>query len=309
MQKTGSDSPSPERGAMIGVDWGSSGFRAYRLAGDGRIVEFRDAPLGITGLQPADYPDVIARELGDWLAQTDMLLLSGMVGSRQGWREAPYVDCPAGLEDLPARLCRVEIGGCRTAFIVPGLSCRTADGLPDVMRGEETQIFGALETGEDASFCLPGTHSKHAILRSGRITGFTTAMTGEVFALLRQHGLLAAMLPRGAVAFDGAAFRAGIDRSGSAGGLLHHLFGLRTRRLFDELAPEAAPDYLSGLLIGHELRNGGWHGTVRIIASRELAERYHLAFTHLGIAAAVEPEHAAARGLYRLGRLLAGVQL
>ena len=293
---------------MIGVDWGSSGFRAYLLADDGQVIDSRNAPLGITGLKPADYPDVLRRELGDWLADgTRMLLLSGMVGSRQGWREVPYVDCPAGLADLPTLLCPVEFGGGQTALIVPGLACRTADGLPDVMRGEEMQIFGALDADEDASFCLPGTHSKHAAASGSRITGFATAMTGEIFALLRQYGLLAAMLPRDSVPFDAASFRAGLERSAHAGGLLHHLFGLRTRRLFDELAPEVAPDYLSGLLIGHELRNGRWHGVVRIIASRELAERYQLAFDHLGIAASVEPEHAAARGLYRLGRLLAGV--
>ena len=294
---------------MIGIDWGSSGFRAYLLADDGRILDSRDAPLGITGLKPADYPDVIRRQVGDWLAGgSKTLLLSGMVGSRQGWREAPYVDCPAGLADLPARLCPVELGDGQQAWIVPGLACRTADGLPDVMRGEEMQIFGALDTDDEKSFCLPGTHSKHATASRGRIIGFETAMTGEVFALLRQHGLLAAMLPQGAVPFDAASFRSGLDRSADAGGLLHHLFGLRTRRLFDELTPEAAPDYLSGLLIGHELRNGRWHGAVRIIASRELAGRYQLAFDHLGIAASVEPEHAAARGLYRLGRLLAGAR-
>ncbi len=294
---------------MIGIDWGSSGFRAYLLADDGRILASREAPLGITGLQPADYPDVLRREIGGWLSGgSKTLLLSGMVGSRQGWREAPYVDCPAGLADLPARLCRVELDGGQAALIAPGLSCHTAEGLPDVMRGEEMQIFGALEADESASFCLPGTHSKHAVAEKGRITGFRTAMTGEIFALLRQHGLLAAMLPRREVPFSDTAFRAGLDRSAQAGGLLHHLFGLRTRRLFDELAPDAAPDYLSGLLIGHELRQASWHGRVRIIASRELAERYRLAFGHLGIAAAVEPEHAAARGLYRLGRLLAGAR-
>jgi 2-dehydro-3-deoxygalactonokinase len=295
---------------MIGVDWGSSGFRAYLLDEDGRILDSRDAPLGITGLKPAEYPDVLRREIGDWLTGgSKTLLLSGMVGSRQGWREVAYVDCPAGLADLPARLCPVELGGGQRALIVPGLACRTADGLPDVMRGEEMQIFGALGSDEDASFCLPGTHSKHATASGGRIRSFTTAMTGEVFALLRQHGLLAAMLPRESVPFHAVAFRSGLERSAHAGGLLHHLFGLRTRRLFDELAPEAAPDFLSGLLIGHELRNGNWHGAVRIIASRELAERYRLAFDHLGIAASVEPEHAAARGLHRLGRLLAGERL
>lgn len=297
---------------MIGVDWGSSGFRAYRLAEDGRMLGSRAASHGIIALKPADYPDTLRREIGDWLAQAKdaPLLLSGMVGSRQGWREAPYVECPAALADLLPRLCPVELDGGLVAYIVPGLACRTAEGLPDVMRGEEIQIFGALSADdEDAAFCLPGTHSKHATVRQGRITGFTTAMTGEVFALLRQYGLLAAMLPREAGLFDAAAFRAGLDRSGASGGLLHHLFGIRTRRLFDELLPGAAPDYLSGLLIGHELRGRNWgQGAIRIIGAAELAGRYRLAFGHLGIAAQVEPEHAAARGLYRLSRLLAGAR-
>lgn len=295
---------------MIGIDWGSSGFRAYLLADNGDILDSRDAPLGITGLKPADYPDVLRRQIGDWLAGggDKTLLLSGMVGSRQGWREASYIDCPAGLADLPARLCPVELGEGQQALIVPGLACRTVDGLPDVMRGEEMQIFGAMDAGGETSFCLPGTHSKQATASHGRVMDFATAMTGEVFALLRQHGLLAAMLPQDTVPFDAASFRSGLDRSADAGGLLHHLFGLRTQRLFNELACEAAPDYLSGLLIGHELRSGRWRGAVRIIASRKLAGRYQLAFDHLGIAASIEPEHAAARGLYRLGRLLVGAR-
>lgn len=294
---------------MIGVDWGSSGFRAYLLSGDGRIIASREAPRGITGLTPAEYPGVLSNEIGDWLEQgEELLLLSGMVGSRQGWREAEYVACPAALADLAPRLCPVSLKGKAKAFIVPGLVCRTPEGLPDVMRGEEVQIFGALRgEQEDAVFCLPGTHSKHAVVSGGRINSFATSMTGEVFARLRQHGLLAAMLPRETGPFDPAAFRSGIDRSGMAGGLLHHLFGIRTRRLFDELSADAASDYFSGLLIGHELRNGNWpEGEVRIIGAPALAERYRLAFHHLGIAAELEPEHAAARGLYRIGCLLAG---
>ncbi len=293
---------------MIGIDWGSSGFRAYLLADDGDILDTRTAPRGIMALKPEDYPRVLREEIGDWLKRPgEMLLLSGMVGSRQGWREAPYGDCPAAIADLVPKLCPVETESGK-AFIVPGLTCRTADGLPDVMRGEEVQIFGALENdGEDAVFCLPGTHSKHVIVRGGRIERFATSMTGEVFAHLRQHGLIAAMLPREPGPFDEAAFREGVARSGTAGGLLHHLFGIRTQRLFDELAAEAAPDYFSGLLIGHELRSSHWPGgSVRIIGASDLAGRYRLAFRHLGIAAEIAPEHAAARGLYRIGCLLAG---
>ncbi|HEX6959585.1 MAG TPA: 2-dehydro-3-deoxygalactonokinase [Ferrovibrio sp.] len=293
---------------MIGVDWGSSGFRAYLLHDDGRIAETRSAACGITTLRQADYPAVLQREIGDWLQDDGNrpILLSGMVGSRQGWREAAYVECPAGLADLPRHLCPVGIDGERQALIVPGLVCRTAAGLPDVMRGEETQIFGIVEAGETASLCLPGTHSKHVAVEAGRITGFATAMTGEVFALLRRHGLLAAMLPPDAAGFDPAAFRSGVARSGDSGGLLHHFFGVRTRRLFDELAAAAALDYLSGIMIGHEIRGTTWTGSVRIVGAHDLSERYRLAFECLGIAASVVPEHAAAQGLHRIGRLLAG---
>lgn len=292
---------------MIGVDWGSSGFRAYLLAENGDILDSRSAPRGITTLAPGDYPSVLRQEIGDWLDRNDVpILLSGMVGSRQGWREAAYTDCPARLEDLVARLLPVDIDAKQKGYIAPGLACRTADGLPDVMRGEEIQVFGLTAPGETATLCLPGTHSKHVFVQDGRVTGFTTAMTGEVFALLRKHGLLAAMLPPQEVAFDVEAFRAGVQRSGEGGGLLHHLFGVRTRRLFDELAPDAAPDYLSGIVIGHELRGTRWTGGIAIVGAPDLAARYRLAFDCLGIAASVAPDHVAARGLHRLGKLLAG---
>lgn len=292
---------------MIGIDWGSSGFRAYLFDDDGDILEIRQAPRGITTLRPDDYAAVLQQEIGAWLDQgNETILLSGMVGSRQGWREAGYVDCPARLEDIPAKLLPVEISTGRNALIVPGLACRTADGLPDVMRGEEIQIFGVIEAAETGMLCLPGTHSKHVTVEEGSIRSFTTAMTGEVFALMRREGLLAAMLPSRPVAFDAEAFRAGVGRSGQAGGLLHHLFGIRTRRLFDELAPDAAPDYFSGIVIGHELRGTKWTGSVFIVGAPDLAERYRIAFDCLGITAKIAPEHAAARGLHRLGRLLAG---
>jgi 2-dehydro-3-deoxygalactonokinase len=297
---------------MIGIDWGSSGFRAYRLAPDGSILERRKAASGIASLAPTDYAAVLRQQIGDWL-QTDAdapVLLSGMVGSRQGWREAAYVPCPAGPADLAAKLCPVDLGGGRMAHIVPGLACRNADGIPDVMRGEETQIFG-LDLAGDVSICLPGTHSKHVQFRAGRIAGFATAMTGEVFALLKSHGLIAAMVAgrtdqdTPGADLDVGAFETGLARSGRPGGLLHHLFGVRTRRLFNELSAEAATDYLSGILIGHELRATAWAGRVVIVGTGVLTMRYRKAFAFLGLEADVAPEDAAATGLYRLGRLAA----
>lgn len=291
---------------MIGIDWGSSGFRAYRIA-DGTVLERRTAGSGIASLTPTDYAAVLQQQIGDWLQAEPaaLVLLSGMVGSRQGWREAAYVECPAGLADLAGKLCPVDLGAGRFAHIVPGLSCRSADGVPDVMRGEETQVFGLDLTG-DAGICLPGTHSKHVQLRGGRIAGFATAMTGEVFALLKSHGLIAAMLePETGADFDTAAFESGLALSGRPGSLLHHIFSVRTRRLFNELSATAAAHYLSGILIGHELRATAWAGRVVIVGTGVLAMRYRKAFAFLGLEADVAPEDAAAAGLYRLGLLAA----
>jgi 2-dehydro-3-deoxygalactonokinase len=294
---------------MIGIDWGSSGFRAYRLNDDGGIRERRPAASGIASLTPTDYAAVLQQQIGDWLHEEPAapVLLSGMVGSRQGWREAAYADCPAGMAELAAGLCPVELGNGRLAHIVPGLTCRTADGIPDVMRGEETQIFG-LDLPSEATLCMPGTHSKHVQVRDGRIAGFATAMTGEVFALLKSHGLIAAMLAPAdskPEELDMAAFETGLALSGRSGGLLHHIFSVRTRRLFNELSPEAAAHYLSGILIGHELRATAWAGKVVIVGTGGLAMRYRKAFALLGIDTDVAPEDAAATGLYRLGKLAA----
>lgn len=292
---------------MIGIDWGSSGFRAYRLSENGEINERRMAASGIASLTPTDYPAVLQQQIGDWLRDDPAapVLLSGMVGSRQGWREAAYVECPAGMTDLVTQLCPVELGAGRIAHIVPGLTCRSTDGVPDVMRGEETQVFG-LDLPSEATLCMPGTHSKHVQVRDGHIAGFNTAMTGEVFALLKTHGLIAAMLaPAEGEDLDTAAFESGLTRSGQPGGLLHHIFSVRTRRLFNELSAGAAAHYLSGILIGHELRATAWAGRVVIVGTGGLAMRYRKAFAFLGMDADVAPEDAAATGLYRLGRLAA----
>ena len=294
---------------MIGIDWGSSGFRAYRLGEDGSIRDRRTAASGIASLTPTDYAVVLQQQIGDWLRDDPdaPVLLSGMVGSRQGWREAPYADCPAGMAELVAALCPVDLGDGRVAHIVPGLTCRGADGYPDVMRGEETQIFG-LDLPSEATLCMPGTHSKHVQVRDGRIAGFATAMTGEVFSLLKSHGLIAAMLAPAdskPEELDTVAFEAGLALSGRPGGLLHHIFTVRTRRLFNELSAEAASHYLSGILIGHELRATAWAGKVVIVGTGGLAMRYRKAFAFLGIDADAAPEDAAATGLYRLAQLAA----
>ena len=276
---------------MIAVDWGTSSFRAYRLDAAGGIIETRSAPLGIRSVGAGRFAQTLDEQLAGWDERP--IVMSGMVGSRQGWVEAPYVPCPAGLEEIRAAMREVSKG----VWIVPGVSCR--DGVPDVMRGEEVQLLGA---GRDGLICLPGTHSKWVVMEDGRIQRFWTYMTGEVYAVLKQHSILGRMMEEGAP--DPAAFADGVARSGQGRGLLHHLFGVRTRGLMGELGPVAAASYLSGILIGHELRSVEAK-TVHVLGTAELARLYLAAAGQLGIRAQALDPQSGVRALFRLGAMLA----
>jgi len=162
------------------------------------------------------------------------------------------------------------------------------------MRGEETQILGC---GVDGTICLPGTHSKWVEVRGGRIERFSTAMTGETYAVLKQHSILGRMMEEGAA--DGEAFAQGVRRSGDEGGLLHHLFGVRTRGLMGELAPAASASYLSGILIGHELRDRA-STEVLLLGAPALTARYAQAAALLGVGTRTLDADAAVRCLFRL---------
>lgn len=261
---------------MIGIDWGISQLRAYQIAADGSVLATRSASRGIMTVANGAFAEALEALIGDWLdAEPEPALMSGMIGSRQGWVEAPYVPCPAAPEQLAADLVEVRWGTSRRAFICPGLTSADADGVPDVMRGEEVQIFGALDALAAAggtAVCHPGTHSKHIAIEGGRIARFTTYMTGEVYAVMRQHSILGRLMEEGAT--DWSAFDQGVARSRQAGGLLHHLFGARTRVLIGDLPAAAAADYLSGMLIGREIADVGGAGPVVVIAAAGLSERY-----------------------------------
>ena len=182
---------SARRTALIAVDWGTTSARAYRLDDRGEVCDARAAPLGIQQVK-GGYPDALAALLGDWSSDTAPRLACGMIGSRQGWIEAPYVDCPAPVDALARGIVRTQDGA---LAIVPGLVCRGMDGMPDVMRGEETQIAGAIANEAAPTLAiLPGTHSKWALVHGGTIVAFTTHMTGEVFAVLHEHSILGRML-------------------------------------------------------------------------------------------------------------------
>ena len=292
--------------SLVGLDWGTTSARAYRFDDRGSVLEMRAAPLGIQQLK-GGYPEALAMLLGDWGRERVPRLACGMIGSRQGWIEAPYVACPAPALALARGIVRTEDDA---LAIVPGLTCRDADGTPDVMRGEETQVAGAVPDGAGPTLAiLPGTHSKWALVHDGAIAAFATQMTGEVFAVLREHSILGRMIGAAPQQFAAAAFtrgvRRGLERSGD---LLHQLFGVRTLALLEGLGADEAGDYLSGLLIGSEVaagrewatRQGAPLDSAVLIGGRALCDRYSTALREAGLDARIAPDDAAARGLWRV---------
>ena len=268
---------------LIAVDWGTSSLRGARLDEAGRVLEEKSAPFGILNVPNGDFAGVFNSLFSDWMEPAgSVCLISGMAGSRQGWVEAPYVACPAGPEELERHLHWIEPG--RIA-LVPGLSVEQGE-VPDVMRGEEVQIFGALRLAgvTEGLFVLPGTHSKWATVRDGQVTGFRTYMTGEVYGLLGQHSILARTLDAEAP-LDEAMFRRGVTRAGEGEGLLHNAFGVRALALFDRLSPAQSASYLSGVLIGEELRAQQLPAgrPVVVIGAPALTARYALALGHKGV--------------------------
>ena len=232
-----------------------------------------------------------------------------MVGSRHGWREAPYVKCPADPRDIAARLVEVRMGA-RLVRLAPGLSYEPADGEPDVMRGEEVEILGIADSG-GRLVVLPGSHSKWAIVDGGRVERFKTFVTGELFAAVRDHTLAGAFARAAKGEPNGPAFTRGVERGAGAArgdrgsGLLGALFGARSLPLMGGLAEDDAAEYLSGLLIGAEIAEARRlfpREAARVAGADALVKRYLAAFAVLGEEAVAAPSGAAARGLLVLAR-------
>lgn len=294
---------------MIAVDWGTSSLRAYLLGPAGEIVARRESPSGILAVRDGHFAETLLGHVSPWIEAGDRtILMSGMIGSRQGWKEAPYVKAPASATEIAAALVAVEVASGLRAWLVPGVMAFTPEGVPDVMRGEETQILGASHVLGMGShlLCLPGTHSKWVTVEDGVITSFRTSMTGEVFAVLREHSILGRTMGPGG-GFDAAAFDAGLRRAGDPGGLLHHLFGVRARTLAGELPGETSGDYLSGILIGHELGSSPGEHTIHILGAPTLAQRYVHACRVLQRDCRLLDADAAATGLWHLARSRAGL--
>ncbi|MCX7231937.1 MAG: 2-dehydro-3-deoxygalactonokinase [Burkholderiales bacterium] len=302
--------PDPQ---LIALDWGTSNLRASLLDARGQSLETRSAPGGVMAVQGGQFAQALLALCADWLAQTNCpLMASGMIGSRQGWREAPYLDAPTSLVQAARQLITVPVMVAdghaeRLLHIAPGLRCLDSAGEFDVMRGEETQIWGA-DLPANSCCVLPGTHSKWAWLgEGGAIRHFKTFMTGELYGVLMQHSILGRLMVFGAElgASQHEAFAAGV-RLGLRGHaeLPHTLFAARTAGLMGRVAPQALPDFLSGILLGAEI-GGATAGAeplehVTLIGDEALCQRYALALEIKGLAVSRASDGATTRGQWLL---------
>ncbi|MDK9696264.1 MAG: 2-dehydro-3-deoxygalactonokinase [Siculibacillus sp.] len=313
MNDTCPSSSRADRPACVAVDWGTSRFRAHLVGEDGRLLDGVASDEGMGRVAPDGFEAVLTRMCAPWLAAHPGIpvLMAGMVGSRNGWREVPYVPCPAGPDEIAAAMMSFEIAGGTTVRIVPGL---VVDGPEaDVMRGEETQILGC--GLDDAVVVLPGTHSKWATVRDGRIESFRTFMTGEVFALFTRQSVLRLLRePPVDTPVERAAFRRGLAAASADGGLLNRAFHARSAVLRGRMAPQEVDSYLSGLLIGAEVgaakRLAPADLPIVLVADGVVAEEYREAIAAAGgDVTLVDPQRSFVDGLIRIARLAGEVSL
>ncbi|AOW93012.1 2-keto-3-deoxy-galactonokinase [Rhodococcus sp. WMMA185] len=308
---------SPPR--LIALDWGTSSLRAWLLGDDGRILAVRRREfgvLGVTGDDPGsparDYEIAFDLACGNWLdANPDLPAIAcGMVGSAQGWREACYLTIPTDL-DIGAADLTVVPHSRGVVHLVPGLRVASATGRAvagDVMRGEETQIIGVLgllpPTEHPVTIVLPGTHSKWTRVEDHKIASFVTSMTGEVYGLMMKHSILGRTAAAGIR--DDAAFERGLAAGGSlpSHGLLAELFGARVLVLDGLLDPASVPDYVSGVIIGDEIRHllpeYAPDNRILLCGNTDLCRRYAQGLRPHGVVTETVAEEAAAAGLWHV---------
>ena len=293
---------------FIVADWGTSRFRGYLVEGE-NILDRVSSEEGVSNLKAGEHRGVFLRQCGPWLdAEPEApVLLVGMVGSREGWTVAPYTECPAGAAEIGRAMMPVDLHGGRQAHIVPGLFCAPAQGAADVMRGEETLVLGAGVT--DGLVCLPGTHPKWIAMRAGRIERFATYMTGEMYALLREHSMIGrpATEPGDQRGFGLGLEAAKRNEGASRVGLLHLLFGARAAVVSGRMEPSLLGPYLSGLLTGDEIAGALAQfpaaSSVTVVADSPRADLYVDALGQRGIATRVRaPQEALIAGLAEIVR-------
>jgi len=284
----------PYRGVMttyscIAVDWGSTNRRAWALGADGRALDERSDSAGLLAIKERRFGESLESFLRDWLTPGLPIVMAGMVGSRMGWVEVPYLAAPAPLADLAKNLMKAGRIADSDCWIVPGVSFDGA-AQPEVMRGEECQMLGALlrQGRSDGVFLTPGTHSKWVRVADGKLLEFRTYITGEMFNLLRQSGTLAQLMTGDGD--DETAFARGVQATAAGSQLLNRLFSARSLALFGRLEGDKMASYVSGMLVGTEMRDAlaAWPDLgrtgVTCIGSAGMIARYGACASILGLA-------------------------
>jgi 2-dehydro-3-deoxygalactonokinase len=293
-------SSAASKPALIGIDWGTSSLRAFLIDGRGEVLDSAFSPEGIMQLEGKSFDAVFTKTIQSLSAQSDLpIVVSGMITSRNGWVETPYVGMPTNPDILAQALVKHRTKSGALIHFITGATTEHAGG-PDVMRGEETQIIGSAAVGfSDGLFVMPGTHSKWVRVSEGQIDDFSTYITGELFASLKGHTILGTLMERGP--FDQHVFRRGVEVALQPdANLLHDLFHVRTLPLMGKIKGSQASDYLSGLLIGTEIAGAvgdmASQAEVIIVGRDDLADRYAVAIEACGLTSRRAPNDIAARG-------------
>ena len=288
--------------AFIAGDWGTTRLRLYLCDGDGAVLARSEGE----GAAVPGHGVRLAAMAAPWDSQHRKLpaVLGGMVGSTIGWKEVPYLACPARPQTIAQAALHFDHDG-RAIAIAPGLTCTGLTGAPDVMRGEEVQILGALRLQPELAqgrhiFCMPGTHAKWVEVMDGAVTRFQTALSGELFQLLASHSVLAP--GNGEVDADSPALKLGLTTARQQADLLHLLFSTRSRVVTGQMAKADAASYLSGLILGKDVATAaalfGLKGAVQLVCTPSLAALYAVALADYGLAAAsIDGDDAALSGL------------
>ena len=264
------------------VDWGSSWFRAYRFDSSGNHIDSISAECGIKFVEDKGFESTLRAQIGHWISPGDAVVLSGMITSRNGWVESNYIKCPANLNDI-VKCCSRATSTDTEFLFLPGIS----QSVPvDVMRGEELQLLGATQQSKSNIFVIPGTHSKWAVVEDMIVKEFRTIPTGELFDLLIRHSLIGALAEESN--HNETAFNQGVETGFETSHIVSDLFTTRSSILLKQKTGCDACSWLSGLLIGNEIREGQTltsldHAPLEVIGSSALCEKYCVAFEHLGI--------------------------
>ncbi len=292
--------------ALLGIDWGTSSLRAFLIGADGSVLDSMSTSEGIMNVAGKDFDAVFDRVVRSFPARSGLpVLMSGMITSRNGWVETPYAHLPLGADELAQSLCHYQTTNGSDVHFVTGAATEH-DGRPDVMRGEETQIVGALASDMTGGmFVMPGTHSKWVTVSASKIVDFSTYMTGEVFAALKDNTILGTLMEPGP--FDTSGFEDGVAAGldGNAN-LLHNLFHVRTLPLMEKIPQSAVADYMSGLLIGTEIaaatKDVSAGDPVTIVGRSDLSYLYEIALRAGGFTTRPAPNDIVATGHFLIAR-------